>query len=660
MGTHSKSQDSLVGATVSPGLEKVSGDEFIVNEISFLVSAEQGKGVNTAGDIFGSAAASMGLYVFQNIEYHSNIMGRNSYTRIVISEQPIHSHYDLNDIAVLLGGDAMTHVLDKVRPGGAVLYNTENTTKHFESERMVEEAIDKIKNGDIQAYGIPASTLIRNLSDSSHIKPALLAKMTNTAILGATYAVLGANFDMVHKVIETTFKKKPKVIPLNKEAAKLGFDYIRNNFDQKFNMRIQDISGDVDKNEHRLLMRGTNSIALGAINAGMQFYIYYPITPASDTGDLLDHWKEKAKIMVEQAEDEIAAINGAIGAGRTGVRAMTGTSGPGFDLKTEAIGMAIMTEDPVVIMLAQRPGPSTGLPTRGDQSDLLLALYACHGGAERIVLIPGDVPEAFYMVQDAFNLADKYQMPVIFLTDKHLMNSTETIAPYDLDRIPIDRGSILTYKDFNSNGSKNRDYKRYEITDNGISPRSLPGIPGGEYNSTTDEHTEYGIITDDADNRIQFNEKRFKKMQEMALRLPEKDRVAVFGDLDADISLIGWGSTKGPILDSMRCMKKKGYKIQFLQIKYASPFPSKFVKNYIEKAELTIIIEENRMSVALDDGTYGKRGQMEQYIRSMTGMSIDKRILKENTRPFSKDEICDCMMKIISEKNLDTIFGGRV
>ncbi len=660
MTTHTDSIDVSSEVDVPPERNSKSSDDVIVNEISLMISAEQGKGVNTAGDMFGSAAASMGLFVFQNIEYHSNIMGRNSYMRIIVSENPVHSHHDLSDIAILLGGDAMTHVLDKVRPGGAVLYNSENIKKNFDHEETVNEAVDKITKGDILAYGIPASTLIKKLSNAKEIKLAVLAKMTNTAILGATYAVLGADISMVNKVIETSFAKKPKLIPLNKEAAKIGFDYIQDNFSQKFNMKIVDRNDRVKKDEHRILIKGTHSVALGAINAGMQFYTYYPITPASDTGDLLDEWKMKARIIVEQAEDEIAAMNAAIGAGRTGVRAMTGTAGPGFDLKSEAFGMAVMTEDPVVVMVAQRPGPSTGLPTRGDQSDLMLSLYASHSGAERIVMIPGDVTDAFYMIQEAFNTADIYQMPVIYLTDKHVMNSTETVEPFDLNKVPIDRGEILTFKDFNTNGKVNKEFKRYVLTDTGISPRSLPGIPGGEYNSTSDEHTEHGIITDDPDNRIKFNDKRFKKMQELANKVPEKKRVSIFGDENADISLIGWGSTKGPILDGMRKLREDGYRVQFLQIKYASPFPSKIVRQFIENAKLSINIEENRLSVALDNGSFGKRGQMELHIRSMTGLNVDKRLLKENARPFSVEEIYSCVKKLESDKNLDTIFGERI
>lgn len=639
---------------------KQNNNGLIVNEVSILVSAEQGKGVNTAGDMIGAASASMGIYVFQNIEYHSNIMGKNSYYRIILSESPVHSHHDLNDVAILLGGDAMTHVLDKVRTGGAVLYNTENVKPHFEPKEKVQKAIDKINSDEILSFGIPATGLIKKLSNASSIKPTVLAKMTNTLILGAMYAVLRTDIAFVNHVIELSFKKKPKLIPLNQEAAKIGFDYVLDNFDQKFDTKLSDISDKVDKNDHRLLIKGTSAIALGAINAGMQFYCYYPITPASDTGDLLDHWKEKANIIVEQAEDELCAINSAIGAGRTGVRSMTGTSGPGFDLKSEALGMAIMNEDPVVILLAQRPGPSTGLPTRGDQSDLVLSLYAGHGGGERIVLMAGDVSDTFYMVQDAFNLADKFQMPVIFLTDKSIMNSMEILPPFDLDKIPIDRGQILTQEYFNTNHKGNGTYDRYKLTDTGISPRSLPGIAGGEYNSSTDEHTEHGIITDDPENRINFMEKRLRKMKEVAKHVPEEDRIALYGDKDADVSLIAWGSTKGPILDGMRMLRDSGIKVRFLQVKYASPFPSNLVKDFIKNAKLSILIEENRLSVQLDNGTFGQRGQMELVIRSLTGMSVDKRILKLNTRSFSMEEIHDYVKQLLTDNSLDTVFGDRI
>ncbi len=632
-------------------------ENVVVNDLRILISAEQGKGVNTAGDMIGTACANMGLYVYQNIEYHSNIIGKNSYLRLVVTEKPMHSHYDESDVAVLLGADAMVHVIDKVRDGGAVIYNTEDTKKHFEVQGKIDIAFDKIKSRNITAFGIPAGTMIKQISNAKEVKPAVLSKMINTMLVGATYAALGADVSMVDKVIEYYFRNKPKVIPLNKEAAKIGFDYIKDNFKQRFPMSLADISGKMQKDEHRLVMKGTDAVALGAINAGMQFYIYYPITPASDAGDLLDSLKEDAQIIVEQVEDEIAAMNGAIGAGRTGVRAMTGTSGPGFDLKTEALGMAVMNEDPVVILLAQRPGPSTGLPTRGDQSDLFLSLFAGHGGAERIVVIPGDVEDIFYMIQDAFNHADVYQMPVIFLTDKHLMNSTETIEPFDLDRIPINRGQILSQKDFDE--GSNGEYKRYKFTDTGISPRSVPGIAGGEFNSSTDEHTEFGIITDDPENRLKFNEKRFLKIAQATKDIPEEKRVAVYGDKDADVTLVGWGGTKGPIIDGMYKLQEEGVKVNYLQIKYGSPFPAKYVKEFLQDSKMPIIIEENRLSIPTEDGTVQKRGQMEFLIKMMTGFTFKKRILKENTRPFSVGEIKDYIKKHMEEKSVESIFGDR-
>ncbi len=639
-------------------LDKNTGKDVIVNEISLLVSAEQGKGVNTAGDLIASACAHMGLYVFQNIEYHSNIVGKNSYTRLLLSENPVCSHHDKSDVAILLGADAMVHALDKVKAGGAVIYNTEDTKKHFVPQVEADAALEKIESKDIISYGIPAGTLIRKISNAKEIKPAVLSKMVNIMLVGATYAVLGAEIEMVYKAIDYFFSKKPKLIPSNKEAAKLGFDYIKDNFSSPFPLKIKDITEKIRKDDHRLVMKGTDAMALGAINAGMLFYVYYPITPASDTGDLLDALKYKANILVEQAEDEIAAMSSAVGAGRAGVRAMCGTSGPGFDLKTEALGMAIMNEDPVVILLAQRPGPSTGLPTRGDQSDLLLSLFSSHGGAERIVMMPGDVEEIFYMSQEAFNHADVYQMPVVFVTDKHLMNSAETVAPFDLNRIPIERGQILTQEDFDS--GKISDYKRYEFTENGISPRSLPGIEGGQYNSSTDEHTEYGIITDDADNRVAFNNKRFKKLEQADKDISTDNRVEVYGDDGADISVVAWGGTKGPILDGMKLMQKEGYSVNFIQIKYASPFPAKTVREFLDKADRAVIIEENRMSLVSEDGTFVKRGQMETLIRMQTGYTFKRRILKENARPFSMEEIRDYLWQFISDDDLESINGDRV
>lgn len=618
-------------------------------EVSLLVSAEQGKGVNAAGDLFGLACAKLGLHVFQNIEYHSNIMGRNSYYRVIGSAKPIHSHHDRSDIVIALGGDAIALHISKVAKGGAFVYNSEDTRKHFESQEDIDAALKRASNSrDIRAYPLPCNTEIRKLSTASSLHPALLEKLANTMLVGAAFAILNGKLDTVNEAITHAFRLKPKVIPGNLEAAKLGFEHIRQHFPQPFPIAFPK----AERPKQRYLLKGTDATALGIVNAGCGFFGYYPITPASDVADLLAELIPKTGMLVEQFEDEIASCCAVIGAGAAGARAMTATSGPGFDLKTEALGLAIMNEVPIVVGLFQRPGPSTGLPTRGDQSDLLLALFASHGAGSRIVLMPGDAEEAFHMVQDAFNHAERFQMPVVYLSDKHVVNSTATLNSLDFLKVKHDRGKLA------KPDPKAKVFLRYKDVADGISPRTLPGMEGGAFYSASVEHDETGNTDETAVTRVLQMQKRFRKMRTVAKEIPGAKRVALHGPKKAALSVVFWGGTKGPVLDAMEVLREQGIALNALQVLYASPFPAKEVLAFLKSSRDAVIIEENMLPVELESGAVEERGQMELLIKAMTGFVFRKRVLKYNGRPLSREEVSDALLRARKAKSI-TVTGDR-
>jgi 2-oxoglutarate ferredoxin oxidoreductase subunit alpha len=373
-----------------------------------------------------------------------------------------------------------------------------------------------------------------------------------------------------------------------------------------------------------MMIRGVQSIAIGKLKAGCGFQTYYPITPATDESEYLESHQPDYNMIVVQAEDEISAINMATGAAHAGLRSSTSTSGPGFSLMAEGLGWAGITEAPgPVIILWQRAGPATGLPTRTEQADLRFALHAAHGEFPRIIIAPGDVAECFYDTFDAFNYAERYQVPVIILADKFLASTYKDIPLFDTSGMKVDRGDLLQEADL----AKSPDYKRYQFTDLGISPRARPGLKGGVFWTTGDEHDEYGHITEAADLRVRMMTKRMNKIELAGQVIPNSKKATLHGPSSAPITLVGWGSTKGAILDGMEDLRVDGIETNFLQIRYVNPFPTEFVQKILSNSRRTVAIENNYS------------GQMAGLIRERTGIEVDNKVLKFDGRPFSQNEV---------------------
>jgi 2-oxoglutarate ferredoxin oxidoreductase subunit alpha len=384
-------------------------------------------------------------------------------------------------------------------------------------------------------------------------------------------------------------------------------------------------------------MTGTTAVAMGKLKAGCRFQTYYPITPASDESVYLEGLPEYG-MLVMQCEDEIASVEQTIGAAIMGVRASTSTSGPGFSLMAEGIGWAGMNEVPIVVVNYQRGGPATGLPTRHEQGDLFFAIHFAHGEFPRIVIAPGDHTEYFYDAFEAFNYADRYQTPVILLTDKNIGNNTQSILPFDESRLKIDRGRFATQADFQKY-SVDGAFKRFTLAEDGISPRTLPGQEGGIFWMSGDEHNELGNIDESAANRVKMHDKRMRKLATAAREIPEGEQIRFFGDPRADVTLVSWGSAKGAILDAMAPLEATGIKVNFLQIHMVWPFPKEAVMKILNRAKLIAGVEMNYS------------GQMCNLIRRETGIEIKHRILKWNGRPISETEIVNGILEIQKQKS---------
>jgi 2-oxoglutarate ferredoxin oxidoreductase subunit alpha len=438
---------------------------------------------------------------------------------------------------------------------------------------------------------------------------------------------LKLDFDVTIRVLSDTFAhKEQKVVDQNVGIARAGYEYARDN-----DLKQIDFEWEFS-NVRRPFITGNEAIALGATAGGLKFYAAYPMTPASSILHWLVTHGEKVGVMVKQAEDELAVINMAIGAGLAGARSMCGTSGGGFALMTEAVGLAGMLEAPVVIVNAQRGGPSTGLPTKTAQGDLNQVFGASQGDYPRIIVAPTDTVDAYYSAAEALNLAEEYQCPVIILSDLLLSEHPETIEPDALRAdVPIKRGKLLD--------SVPEGYERFALTADGISPRVLPGTPGASFVAPSDDHDEYGNVISDAFTnpplRRKMHEKRMNKLNDVIgeLAAPQLE-----GPADADVTLVGWGSTLGVLQETIPQLAERGITANHLQIKYLVPFHARRVQEILAQSQRVVVVENNFS------------GQFARHLRAETGVKADALVRKYDGEPFTPRYIADHVEAILQDK----------
>ena len=552
---------------------------------NILIGGSAGQGMDTVSDFLEKAFKKNGAYVFSNKDYMSRVRGGHNFTQIRFGDEPIYSHKQDLDLILALDENTVTFHKERLKEDGIIILD------------------ESLKAEDSKALKLP------------------LKKTANTIGIpkGFTSVAAGAilKYFSFYSDFENLFSKKldEKLRNLNIEAIKSGYKLI----DSKYSLEGNDLS-------NHLLINGNNAIALGAIAGGLDFYSAYPMTPATSIMTYLAKKQVEVGLVVDQAEDEISAINFAIGASYAGARAMTGSSGGGFSLMVEALGLAGITETPLVVVNSQRPGPATGLPTRTEQSDLSFLLTASHGEFPRVVLAPRNAEDAFYKTTKALNIADKYQTVVLLLTDQYLADATVTIPKYDLSKVTINRHI--------SNGeylSPNEEYMRYKVTESGISERLIPGnLKNQVVIVDSDEHTEEGHITESADVRVEQMDKRFRKMNSIKYDLEEPE---YFGNEDIDILLIGFGSTYGALKESVDILNKSGIKVGVLSFGDIYPLPKENLNKYYKKAKKIINVEQNYT------------GQFGKLVTQETGILMNYSILKYDGRQITGNEIADKVRK---------------
>lgn len=629
------------------------------NRLSWMIGGPQGSGVDSSARLFALACANGGLNVFGKREYYSNIKGEHSYFQIRVDERPIRSAID--DVHVLGTFEAETllrHLYaGEVVSGGAAIFDPKDLEVSIDSIGTLEHNLAEEITGDLKERGKPltvGSVVEDAKANGVKLMPVEYQKileevgsemgekefgklqiLKNTICVGASFGALGYELDAVLKTVDDIFgTKSEKIKKMNRLAIEKGYRFVQEKYGT---VEFQIKRAKDPPHGKRLFLQGTVAVGLGKIAAGCRYQTYYPITPATDESEFLES-HPTGHVVVVQCEDEIAAIAQATGAALTGVRAATSTSGPGFCLMAEVQGWAGINEVPVVLVNYQRGGPSTGLPTRHEQGDLKFALNAGHGDFPRIVLAPGDLEESFFMTVDAFNYAERYQMPVIYLSDKNLANNSGIINAYDLEKVRIDRGKLMTEAELMKVTNGDYHFPRFQFTDDGVSPRAILGQKGGIHWLTGDEHTPQGHISEDPDNRVMMMNKRMEKEVTAAREIPRDQKFNLFGNPNAPFTLVTWGSCKGAVLDAMDELKKEGIDCNLLQVKLLWPFPAKEVEEILRKAKTKILVEMNYQA------------QFGHLVRQETGIKMDHFVLKYNGRPMSQDEVYRAVKKIATEK----------
>ena len=629
----------------------------VVESVNWMAGGPQGSGVDTAATIFGRACGYGGLWVFGRREYHSNIKTMHSYFHQRVSKQPTLAN--ISDVNLLASFDAETivrHVGEVVNEGGIIVDSRDlevnvlneiptfseeykNQIREFMKENNVGETINDFlnyaKKKNIQIFSVPYMDLLKQIGETLKVeKVSTLSKMINVLTIGISFALLKYDKKFVEDAIKVTFHEK--IVNMNVTAVDQAYDYAEKNLNVngfKYKLEKQEVK------EQRIFLTGNQAVAMGKVLGGCRIQTYYPITPAADESEYLESHeilktrKGEDAIIVLQTEDEIAAVNSASGACLTGARAATSTSGPGFSLMAEGLGWAGNNEVPLVITYYQRGGPATGQPTRHSQQDLRFAMHAAHGEFGRIILASGDIKECFYDAAEVFNLAEKYQMPVIHLLDKGMANCSQTYPVFDYAQIKIDRGEIVTEKEL-----EGKEYKRFRFTETGVSPRAFLGTKNAIQWYSGDEHNENGNINEEPVNRRKMMEKRVQKLDLVDTDVPLEMKINFFGDKDSENIVVSWGSPKGAIIETLNQLKEEGLSLGYIQIRMIHPLPSAYLKQMLQGKKRIIDVEENITA------------QLGGIITQYTTIKPDYYILKYTGRPMMTTEVYNAIKMILNDK----------
>ncbi|MCW1292416.1 MAG: 2-oxoacid:acceptor oxidoreductase subunit alpha [Candidatus Rehaiarchaeum fermentans] len=588
-------------------------------DISWMTGGKQGSGIDSSANLFSKILIKNGYNVYGYREYFSNIKGRHSFFTIRISDKEIHSISRKVDLAVFADKES---VFGEKNEHGEIIQDGHIKDIKEGGTLIVDKIVDvnQIKRNDIKVLQVDFDQIINNVAKRLNTKPSEVMISKNTAIVTISAYMFGIDLNIVKEIVRKEFEKKGEsVINMNICTVEETENLIKN---------ISPILKlDPIKKEKMLLLEGYQASAIGKAIGGCKLQIYYPITPASDESSFLESHPELG-IRVIQPESELAVIGMVTGAAIAGVRASTSTSGPGLALMTETISYAGMTETPIVVVDHQRGGPATGLPTRTEQGDLQFVLHQGHGDFDRIVIAPGDVEETIEIVADAFNYAELFQLPVIVLGEKSISQVYKSVKEKYIEDFRssyrIERGKLTDKAGYEG------DFKRFEFTNDNISPRLILGRSDHVMWIAGDEHDPYGHPYEESNNRIKMMEKRNGKSELILKTLDRSKKFNLYGSPEnAQLLIVSWGSPKGAILDAL------DDRMAFLQIKLIEPLDSE-IGEIIKKAKKVVCIEENIS------------GQLRQHIASRTGILIENQILKYNGRMMNKDEVKEALEKVLN------------
>lgn len=570
----------------------------MISQLSWKVGGQQGEGIDSTGEIFAIALNRLGYYLYGYRHFSSRIKGGHTNNKIRVSTQPAQGIADSLDILVAFDQETIDVNSPELRKGGVIIGDAKFSPKAPEG-------------ADVRLFSVPFTEIAEELGTSL---------MKNMVAIGASTALLGLPVESFKNVVEEIFGKKgAKVVEKNMEAIARGAEFVN----KEAGGPIEELRLEPADGKQRLFMIGNDAIAMGSLMAGCRFMPAYPITPASEVMEYLVKKLPEFGGTVIQTEDEIAAITMAIGGNYAGVRTMTASAGPGLSLMAEAIGLAGITETPIVIVNTQRGGPSTGMPTKQEQSDVNAMIYNTHGEIPKVVLAPSTAEEAFYDAVEAFNIAEEYQVPVILLTDLLLSLGKQSVEPLDMSRIQIRRGKFMGGQELPESDAEM--FKRYEVTEDGVSPRVIPGQKYGIHHVTGVEHTETGRPTEDPIIRMKQMDKRFRKLNNLKVDTPVWKKAA---HEEADMLVIGMGGTRGTITEATERLEAEGKKVNQAHVRLIHPFPTEEVKELMAKAKKVVVIEQNAT------------GQLTDQIKLHVGMAEKiSNILKYDGNPFLPGEI---------------------
>jgi 2-oxoglutarate ferredoxin oxidoreductase subunit alpha len=552
---------------------------------NILIGGAAGLGIDTISVLVEKILKRKGYFVYSNKDYMSRVRGGHNFIQVRFGTESMYSHWPELDAIVALDKETVEFHHERLSKSGVII---------------CDESLE-VDHGSV--IKVPLTKIAADVKNP---------KTSGTVAAGALLKIFGQSLELVQEIFMEKFEKE--TAESNYLAFKMGFEYVEKRFDIITSF----------KDEH-IFINGNAAIAMGALAGGVSFYASYPMTPATSIMTQLSMRQDDAGIVVEQVEDEISAINMVLGASYAGVRAMTGTSGGGFALMVEALSLQGIMELPLVVVNSQRPGPATGMATRTEQADLDFVLAAGHGEFPRMVLAVRNPEDAFYQTVRALNIADKYQVLVIILTDQHLADSAQTIAPFDFSKVRIERNFAAAEQ------LAGERYKRYMITESGVSPRIIPGkIPGAVVLSDSHEHNEYGHISESVEIRTAMMEKRMKKLEGLAFEMQEPD---FYGVEEPEVLLIGWGSMEGPLREAIEILEHEGKSVGALVFGDLYPLPTKLLKKHAAKAKKLVNVEQNFT------------GQLARLIRQETGIFMTNSILNYTGRQIDSYTIATRLKK---------------